>query len=115
MREIVDGVFEIRVGFVHVHVVVMDGGLVLVDTGLPRGSGAVEKALAGAGRRIGEVTAVLLTHQHADHVGGPPACGGTTSAPRVEAWDAARRVAPTVRHRPHHIGSAVCRRSGGTG
>jgi glyoxylase-like metal-dependent hydrolase (beta-lactamase superfamily II) len=70
VREIVDGVFEIRVGFVHVHVVVMDGGLVLVDTGLPRGSGAVEKALAGAGRRIGEVSAVLLTHEHADHVGG---------------------------------------------
>jgi hypothetical protein len=35
VREVVDGVFGIATGFVHLHLVVGDDGVVLVDTGLP--------------------------------------------------------------------------------
>ena len=38
VREVVDGVFEVRLGYVNVHLVVTDDGVVLVDTGLPRRS-----------------------------------------------------------------------------
>jgi hypothetical protein len=46
MREVADGVLELRVGFVKLHVIVIDDGLVLVDTGLPGRSPATRRAAA---------------------------------------------------------------------
>ncbi|GAA2617691.1 MBL fold metallo-hydrolase [Paractinoplanes durhamensis] len=69
MQEIVDGVFELGLGFVNVHLVVTDDGVVLVDTGLPRRSKQIERALQGIRRQIGDVRTILLTHNHFDHVG----------------------------------------------
>jgi glyoxylase-like metal-dependent hydrolase (beta-lactamase superfamily II) len=71
MRAVADGVFEVRVAHVHAHLVVTDGGVVLVDTGLPgRGSRTIERALRDVRRSVGEVTTILVTHRHDDHVGG---------------------------------------------
>ncbi|WP_030441383.1 MBL fold metallo-hydrolase [Actinoplanes subtropicus] len=69
MREVIDGVFELSLGFVNVHLVVTDDGVVLVDTGLPRRSKQIEKALLGIRKSIGEVRSILLTHHHFDHTG----------------------------------------------
>ena len=69
MRELADGVFEIGIGFVHLHVVVTDDGLVLVDTGLPGRMSKVEQALQEARRAVGDVRTILLTHRHPDHIG----------------------------------------------
>lgn len=69
MREVVDGVFEISLGFVNLHLVVTDDGLVLVDTGLPRRSARIEKELHGLRKAIGDVRTILLTHYHFDHTG----------------------------------------------
>ncbi len=65
----VDGVFELRLGYVNVHLVVTDDGLVLVDTGLPGRAPVIERALRGVRRSLGEVRTVLVTHHHPDHVG----------------------------------------------
>ncbi|MEV0898577.1 MBL fold metallo-hydrolase [Actinoplanes sp. NPDC049802] len=69
MLEVVDGVFELRLGYVNVHVVVTDDGVVLVDTGLPGRSPLIERGLKNIRRSLGEVTAILVTHHHPDHVG----------------------------------------------
>jgi glyoxylase-like metal-dependent hydrolase (beta-lactamase superfamily II) len=69
MLEVADGVFEIGILFVHAHLVVVDDGVVLVDTGLPGRSARIEKALREADRAIGDVRTILLTHWHADHTG----------------------------------------------
>jgi glyoxylase-like metal-dependent hydrolase (beta-lactamase superfamily II) len=69
VREVVDGVFELGLGFVNLHVVVTDDGVVLVDTGLPRRSKSIEKALHGIKKSIGDVRTILLTHHHFDHTG----------------------------------------------
>jgi glyoxylase-like metal-dependent hydrolase (beta-lactamase superfamily II) len=69
MREIVDGVFEIPITFVHAYLIVTDDGVVLVDTGLPNRSGRIRAALAATRRSIGDVRTILLTHWHADHTG----------------------------------------------
>lgn len=69
MREIIDGVFEVPVLFVRAFLVVTDDGVVLVDTGLPRHSGYFQRALREAGKSIGDVRTILLTHWHADHSG----------------------------------------------
>ncbi len=65
----VDGVFELSLGFVNMHLVVTDDGVVLVDTGLPRNAKRIDRALRDLGKQIGDVTAVLLTHNHFDHIG----------------------------------------------
>jgi glyoxylase-like metal-dependent hydrolase (beta-lactamase superfamily II) len=70
MREVVDGVFEIGLAYVNAHVVVVDDGVVLVDTGLPGRAAKVEQALHDARRKVGDVRTILLTHRHPDHVGG---------------------------------------------
>jgi glyoxylase-like metal-dependent hydrolase (beta-lactamase superfamily II) len=70
VREVVEGVFELPVGYVNMHLVVVDDGVVLVDTGLPGRSAAIERALHEIRRTIGDVRTVLLTHHHPDHVGG---------------------------------------------
>ncbi|MEV4344734.1 MBL fold metallo-hydrolase [Actinoplanes sp. NPDC049596] len=69
MREVVDGVFELSLGFVNVHLVVTDEGVVLVDTGLPRNSKKIDRALREIEKTIGDVRVVLLTHHHFDHIG----------------------------------------------
>lgn len=70
MREVVDGVIEIPIGYVNAYAVVVDDGVVLVDTGLPGRADKVVKAIVEARRRIGDVHTILLTHWHPDHVGG---------------------------------------------
>ncbi|GIE77504.1 MBL fold metallo-hydrolase [Actinoplanes philippinensis] len=69
MQEVVDGVFELRMGYVNVHLVVTDDGVVLIDTGLPGRSPLIERGLRGIRRSLGEVTTILVTHHHPDHVG----------------------------------------------
>jgi glyoxylase-like metal-dependent hydrolase (beta-lactamase superfamily II) len=70
MREVVDGVIEIPIGYVNAFAVVVDDGVVLVDTGIPGRADKITSAIEEAQRRIGEVHTILLTHWHPDHVGG---------------------------------------------
>ncbi len=70
MREVADGVFEVGIGYVNVHLVLTDDGVVLVDTGLPRRSAKIGQVLHRMRRSIGDVRTVLLTHHHVDHTGG---------------------------------------------
>jgi glyoxylase-like metal-dependent hydrolase (beta-lactamase superfamily II) len=70
VREVADGVFEIGIGFVNAYLVVVDDGVVLVDTGLPGRTAKIEQALHEARRKVGDVRTILLTHRHPDHVGG---------------------------------------------
>ena len=70
MREVVDGVIEIPIGYVKAYAVVTDDGVVLVDTGLPGRADKVVRAIVESRRQAGQVQTILLTHWHPDHVGG---------------------------------------------
>jgi glyoxylase-like metal-dependent hydrolase (beta-lactamase superfamily II) len=70
MREVVDGVIEIPIGYVKAYAVVTDDGVVLVDTGLPGRADKVVRAIVESRRQVGQVQTILLTHWHPDHVGG---------------------------------------------
>jgi glyoxylase-like metal-dependent hydrolase (beta-lactamase superfamily II) len=91
MLEVADGVFEIGILFVHAHLVVVDDGVVLVDTGLPGRSGRIEQALNEARRAIGDVRTILLTHWHTDHTGNAADLRRRSGARTVaHAFDTAR-------------------------
>lgn len=48
----------------------VSGAVALVDTGYDWTDGQMDKALRGAGLGRGDVTHVIITHAHGDHVGG---------------------------------------------
>ncbi|MGR3761866.1 MBL fold metallo-hydrolase [Roseobacteraceae bacterium NS-SX3] len=51
---------------------------ILFDTGL--GQGGIQKALAAAGVAPGDITTVVITHMHPDHIGGMMTDGAPTFA-----------------------------------
>ena len=78
------------------------GHLVLLDTGLgPTDHGVLIRSLAMAGISPDEVTDVLITHAHTDHVGGRVGADGRAAFPKAvirmsaREWDGMGRQAAT--------------------
>jgi glyoxylase-like metal-dependent hydrolase (beta-lactamase superfamily II) len=69
MDTIISGVHRISGGYVNAYLIDGDEGVTLVDTLLPKKEGTITKALADIGRSISDVSAIVLTHSHADHTG----------------------------------------------
>jgi glyoxylase-like metal-dependent hydrolase (beta-lactamase superfamily II) len=85
-------VLEIPWGYINAHLVVVDDGVVLVDTGPARRTRAFAWALRDTRRVVGDVHTILVTHWHPDHVGGLAELRGASGA-RVVAHAA---DAPTI-------------------
>lgn len=79
MEQITTGVHQVSRG-VNAFIIDGDEGVVLIDTGLPRQEGAISDGIEAIGRSLSDVTAILITHGHVDHVGGAAALAGSTSA-----------------------------------
>ncbi len=60
----------IREEYTNIHVVRVGGKAVLIDAGLERSAGAITRRLEEMGVGADDVTAVVVTHGHADHAGG---------------------------------------------
>ncbi|MET1231488.1 MAG: MBL fold metallo-hydrolase [Candidatus Limnocylindrales bacterium] len=75
-------------------VIACTDGIVLVDVGLPGTLEAMGSALDRIGARWSDVTDVVLTHSHFDHVGG--LAEAATSAPQAALW-AGRLDVPAIR------------------
>jgi glyoxylase-like metal-dependent hydrolase (beta-lactamase superfamily II) len=105
MREVVDGVIEISIGYVNAYAVIDDDGVVLVDTGLRGRADKIAGAIQDARRRIGEVHTILLTHWHPDHIGGAAELRRRSGARIVaHAMDA-----PVISGAAHHPRSTFMR------
>lgn len=68
--------------------IVGDEGLVLIDTGTQGGSEAVEANIARLGFAMSDVKALLVSHEHYDHVGGMARLQRLSGAPVFAGWGA---------------------------
>jgi len=70
---------------VNVLLVKVKDHVVLIDTGLgPKAHGVLMLSLKKAGTSAGDITDVLITHVHGDHVGGLAAADGTPAFPKAK-------------------------------
>ncbi len=67
--EVAPGVHRLGNEIVNFYLVEAEGGMTLVDAGLPGFYGQLEAWLRDRGRRVADIDAVVLTHGHSDHVG----------------------------------------------
>ena len=100
-REVAPGIHRLGNELVNFYVVEDGSRLALVDAGLPGFRGQLEEFLAGRGRTLGDIEAVLLTHAHGDHVGVAEVARQAGAAVYVHEADAemARTAKPQSRER----------------
>jgi glyoxylase-like metal-dependent hydrolase (beta-lactamase superfamily II) len=85
------------------------GRVILVDTGMgPANHASLLASLKLAGVAPGEVTDVLITHAHFDHVGGLIDAAGRSAFPNAAIWINAREwAAMLAAPGPHRITPAI--------
>jgi len=66
---VADGIVRMGTSLVHWYLVEEDGRVTVMDAGLPAYRPQLERGLALLGRSTADVSAVVLTHGHADHTG----------------------------------------------
>jgi hydroxyacylglutathione hydrolase len=64
-----DRVVSVSMGHYNVYFIQTDHGYILVDTGMPGDSRALQKAFSKAGITPQDVKLIIITHAHPDHVG----------------------------------------------
>jgi glyoxylase-like metal-dependent hydrolase (beta-lactamase superfamily II) len=67
--EVGSGVFFVEASHTNFVLVAEGDGLTLVDSGYPKDRGLLEASVARTGRRLSDISAMLLTHAHVDHLG----------------------------------------------
>jgi glyoxylase-like metal-dependent hydrolase (beta-lactamase superfamily II) len=87
------------------------GRIILIDTGMgPDVPGALTGSLKLAGVAPDQVTDVLITHAHFDHVGGLIDAAGRSAFPKAVIWFNAREWAAMLAvPGPHRITPAIAR------
>jgi len=90
-EQITDGVYRVADGIVNWYLVQEGGEVALYDAGWPRSWPHVEAALRELGRNPSDVTAIVLTHAHPDHLGAAERARKACGAPvYVHAPEVAR-------------------------
>ena len=68
-KDVAAGIHRIEDAYTNWYLVEGDGGLCIVDAGVPTSWRSLHSALRDIGRRPDDVRALVLTHAHFDHVG----------------------------------------------
>ena len=68
-QNVAQGIHRVEDAYTNWYLVEDEGGLTVVDAGVPTSWGSLHDALRALGRRPDEIRALVLTHAHFDHVG----------------------------------------------
>jgi len=85
--EVIPGVYQLMLAGVNM-VLIAEEELTLIDTGVPGSLPGILNLLRRLGRSVEEITTVIITHNHVDHIGGLPELKKHTAA-KVYAHEAA--------------------------
>lgn len=67
--EIVEGIHLVMGGYASVYLIMDGEELILIDTGMPWNAKKILRYVNGMGRNPSDISRILLTHHHIDHVG----------------------------------------------
>lgn len=113
-KQVVSGLWEVRLGFVNAFLLDTGDGLALIDTGTAESAAKILDAVRSIGRQPADIRHILVTHCHSDHAGslaelkrltGAPATMHPTDAAMVRGGQAIRTLTPA----PGLINALVCR------
>lgn len=92
---------RVDLGFVSAYLLVRGGEVAIVDTGVPGSAEAIESSLSAAGSSWADVSHVILTHLHNDHVGSlgdvmalAPEAAGFAGEPDIPSIPSPRPLSP---------------------
>ncbi len=89
---------RVNLGFVSAYVVVRSGEAALIDTGTSGSASQVEATLGDLGLGWANLSTIVLTHHHGDHIGSLPAIMG--AAPDAIAYAGAEDIPNITSPRP---------------
>jgi glyoxylase-like metal-dependent hydrolase (beta-lactamase superfamily II) len=78
-KKLVGGLYRIP-GLANTYLIDAPEGLVLIDTGFPKGAGRILAAVRQLGRAPSDLRHIILTHAHFDHIGSLAAIARETGA-----------------------------------
>lgn len=113
-KQVVPGLWEVKLGFVNAFLLDTGDGLALIDTGIPGSAPAIQEALRAIDRRPSDVRQILVTHSHTDHSGSLAEVKRLTGAPAaMHPLDAALvregKTMRPLRPAPGLVNALVCR------
>lgn len=79
-KPIAEGIYEIPLDIVNAFLIETKNGLILIDTGVPNRADQILQAVTELGKRPNDITHILVTHWHSDHMGALAALKRVTDA-----------------------------------
>lgn len=91
-KQVVPGLYQLSNGAVNAFLIDEgDDGLTLIDSGFPKHAEALEKDIHSIGRELSDITGILITHAHPDHLGSAKRLSGGTTP--ISMHPAGREIA----------------------
>ncbi len=113
-KQIVPGLWQVKIRYVNAYLLDTGDGLALIDTGIPGSAPTILEAVYLIGRKPADIRQILVTHCHEDHSGSlaemkrntvPPATMHPTDAAMVRQGQARRPLHPA----PGLFNALLCR------
>jgi glyoxylase-like metal-dependent hydrolase (beta-lactamase superfamily II) len=97
VKKVVSGLYQLSKGGINAFLI--DGGdegLILIDAGLPDHAEMLKEGIRSIGREPSDLTSILITHAHPDHLGSAKELSGGTTPISLHPRDAEKAAAGIV-------------------